>query len=272
MATNAPAITPRLVRNALRIVFGPDSPQATDLSVLAVLSQRELAGRFRARALELHPDRAGAVGQRVEALERAFKQLHGAYRLLGRVLEDDALKQRLVRTMLATPSPQATVRPAYQRSARSGTEAGEPSHQRRPDSADAGTGMYYTGRVPERELRFAQFLYYNGVIDWRTMIDAITWQYRVRPKVGEISRTYRFLDFDAVSRVLRMSPQGELFGSTAMRLGVMDLRQVHVVLGKQHQLNYPIGRYFVEHQILTKPEVDHLLVQHRRHNLRNRRS
>ena len=104
------------------------------------------------------------------------------------------------------------------------------------------------------------------------MIDAITWQHRVRPKVGEIGRSYRFLDFDAVSRILRVSPRGELFGSTAMKLGVLDRRQLSVMLGKQYQLNYPIGRYFLEKDILSRPEIDHLLVQHRRHNSRFRGS
>jgi hypothetical protein len=120
--------------------------------------------------------------------------------------------------------------------------------------------------VPNSELRFAQFLYYNRVIDWKTMIEAVTWQYRVRPKVGEIGRSYNFIDFKGVSDVLRRSPRGELFGNTALRLGVLDIRQLRVMLGKQHQLNYPIGRYFIEQEILSAPEVEHLIAINKRHN------
>ena len=252
-------ITPAIALNALRVIFGPDSPYAADLSVLARLTQRDLASRFRSRSLLFHPDRAGVLGQSPDALERAFKQLHGAYRVLSRVLEDAAVRDALLRASQAQ-------RTAGRRNAPGGLWTPDRERTARP----ARAGHYYRGKVPETELRFAQFLYYHGVIDWKTMIDSITWQYRVRPKVGEIGRAYRFLNFEQVTTVLRTSPRGELFGDTALRLGLMDRRQLSVVLGKQHLLNYPIGRYFIEHDILSRPEVDHLLAQNRRHNLRHR--
>ncbi|MFW5684378.1 MAG: J domain-containing protein [Spirochaetota bacterium] len=281
----SPTITPELAQRALRILFGPDSVQAADVSMLASITQRDIAARFRARALELHPDRAGALGAAAATLERGFKQLHGAYRLLSRLVEDEGLRSSVLAAARADNRaaagkaglwrPEAGRDHAWSPATSAESRGRETSGNRFAASgganADAGRGMYYRGKVPQSELRFAQFLYYNRVIDWRTMIDAITWQYRVRPKFGEIGRAYRFMDFDSVSRVLRTSPQGELFGSTAMRLGILDRRQLYVVLGKQHQLNYPIGRYFLEHEILTRPEIDHLLVQNRRHNLRYRK-
>lgn len=270
-------IGPQLACNALRIVLGDSE---ADIAILATLTQRELAARFRSRALEMHPDRAGALGVPVDRLERAFKQLHGAYRVLSRLVEDEQLRLRLItaaRADAARDYTERVVQPAASRAA-AAQRSRDASRDRRtsagadarPDDAEQGEGRFYTGRVPETELRFAQFLYYNRVINWKTMIDAITWQYRVRPKVGEIGRAYKFLSFDSVTRVLRVSPRGELFGSTAMRLGLLDRRQLLVVLGKQHQLNYPIGRYFLENDILSRPEIDHLLVQNRRHNLKYR--
>ncbi|MFW5850220.1 MAG: hypothetical protein ACOCXN_10685 [Spirochaetota bacterium] len=285
-----PEITPRLAHGALRIVFGEDSPLAANVFVLATLSQRELAARFRARALDLHPDRASATGRSPEILERAFKRLHGAYRVLSRLLEDEPLR----RHVLDRARSAAGTRAAADGSAEGGLwtpdqarRAGQGTSRTRaggfawtdrtagaaePGTDQPGAGVYYSGRVPETELRFVQFLYYHRVIDWRTMIDAITWQYRVRPKMGEIGRAYEFMSFEGVTKVLRASPQGELFGSTALRLGLLDRRQLQVVLGKQYRLNYPIGRYFVEKGILSRPEIDHLLVQHRRHNLKYRRA
>ena len=260
-------ITPTLVRNALRIVFGESSPYSDGLSALATLSQDEVAVWFRKRALELHPDRASTLGIPPDRLEKAFKRLHGAYRLLSRLLEDEALRSRLIRADGA-----ASGRGASGLWTPREPEPRERHRHEEPARDESDVRRFYRGRVPESELRFAQFLYYNRVIDWRTMIDALTWQHRVRPKVGEIGRSYRFLDFKAVSRILRVSPRGELFGSTAMKLGVLDRRQLYVMLGKQHQLNYPIGRYFLEQDILSKPEIDHLLVQHRRHNSRFRGS
>lgn len=274
MTTTATAITPQITRNALAIVLGDDDRFALDLSALATLSQSEVASCFRRRALELHPDRAGALGVAPERLERAFKRLHGAYRVLSRLVEDDVLRRRVIEADLRSSGPRG--RPDIWTPRASAAERpARPDRAKphaRPFSADGSTDppRFYNGRVPDGELRFAQFLYYNRVIDWKTMIDAITWQHRVRPKVGEIGRSYRFLDFDAVKRVLRVSPRGELFGSTAMRLGLLDKRQLYVVLGKQYQLNYPIGRYFLEHDILSRPEIDHLLDQNRRHNTRFR--
>jgi hypothetical protein len=251
-------ITPALATKAFSIVFG--EMQSRDVyAVLAQLTQDDLAARFRSRAMELHPDRAGIIGKTPDYLERAFKQLHGAYRVLSRAIEDGTL----------VAQPQSSSRPARAAERPPRTQRGRPGAETDSRGSD-GRGRFYAGRVPHGELRFAQFLYYNRVIDWRTMIDAITWQYRVRPKVGEIGRAYRFLDFDSVTRVLRTSPRGELFGSTAMKMGILDKRQLSVMLGKQYQLNYPIGRYFVENGILSRPEVDHLLQQNRRHNIRAR--
>ncbi|TVQ25067.1 MAG: J domain-containing protein [Spirochaetaceae bacterium] len=254
-------ITADIARRALRIIYGGASVDAVDLSLLAALDQRELSTRFRARALELHPDRASLLGREPDDLNSAFRRLHSAYRVLGAVVDNPTLK--------------ATLASHAQRASRTASNVGfwtPPTDIRGGSATGSGSAAaaderrYYSGRVPETPLRFAQFLYYHRVIDWKTMIDAVTWQYRVRPKVGEIGRSYRFLDFPSIGAVLRESPRGELFGTTALKMGLLDRRQLSVMLGKQYLLNYPIGRYFVEHGILSKPEVDHLLNESRRHN------
>lgn len=262
----AQSITPQIAQQALKILFGDTSSYASDVSVVSVLSQQELAAKFRSRALDVHPDRAGALAQPPDVLERAFKRLHGAYRVLSRVVGDDELRRQIAQAASRKPG---SVRP------KAGSPIWTPSSETPHDvsgdtSSPFGTDRYYQGTVPRSELRLAQFLYYHRVIDWKTMIDAVTWQYRVRPKVGEIGRAYRFLDFESVTTVLRSSPRGELFGDTALKLGLLDRRQLSVVLGKQHRLDYPIGRYFLENEILTRDEVEHFVSQNRRHNLKYR--
>lgn len=256
-------ITPRIVRNALRILFQSAPRGVPELAELAVLDQRELATHFRARALELHPDRASALGADPEELNAQFKRLHGAYRVLCRVAEDASLQQAIIRADTGLASSGASGGGLWTPH-RPDREASDGVRARRGETGDGR--RFYSGRVPQSELRFAQFLYYNRVIDWKTMIDAVTWQYRVRPKVGEIGRSYKFIDFKDIADVLRRSPRGELFGDTALRLGKLDIRQLRVVLGKQHQLNYPIGRYFVEREILSAPELEHLITMNKRHN------
>ncbi len=265
-------ITPRIAESALRIVFGSGRTAAPDLSMLAGLDQQTLAAKFRSRALELHPDRAEALGVSPFKLDSEFKRLHGAYRVLGRLIEDERLRTSLLRSAGADGprGPRAGGRTIW-RPPTWRTETGrriiDPSELPEADLGNEDAARrFFAGRVPTTELRFAQFLYYHRVIDWKTMIDAVTWQYRVRPKVGEIGRSYRFLDFMSVNSVLKSSPRGELFGATALKLGVLDPRQLRVMLGKQHQLNYPIGRFFTDHEILSKDEVERLLLLNKRHN------
>ncbi|MFP4376255.1 MAG: J domain-containing protein [Spirochaetales bacterium] len=274
-------ITPRVAQKALKIIFGSPGSTEPDFSVLAVLDQRTLAARFRSRALELHPDRAQALGVSAERLELEFKRLHGAYRVLGRLIEDEPLRLALLRSVAgprvelrrggdvsaSEPSAEGEAQTLWTPATRTSARIIDPSELPEADLGnDDVQRRFFSGRVPTNELRFAQFLYYHRVIDWKTMIDAVTWQFRVRPKVGEIGRSYRFIDFKGVNMVLKSSPRGELFGTTAIRIGVLDPRQLRVMLGKQHQLNYPIGRFFTDHEILSKDEVERLLSLNKRHN------
>ncbi len=236
-------LKPSVVLSACRTFFGDD--QAT-VGWLHGIKTDDLSATFRKRAFSLHPDRAGAIGRSRAALEQEFKRLHGAFRVLMRAV-----------TLGVAGSEKEPSRPPPR-----------PAHTRSTETP--GTGRFHSGRIPDGELRLAQFLYYSRIIDWRTMIDAITWQYRVRPKVGEIGRAYRFMDAPAVFRVLRASPRSERFGDTALRLGILSGHQLNVVLGKQLQLNYPIGRFFVENGLLNRARVESLVDQNRRHNVRAR--
>ena len=88
------------------------------------------------------------------------------------------------------------------------------------------------------------------------------------PKIGEIGRSYRFLGHQDILQVLRNTSVGDLFGATALRLNLIDRRQLLTMVGRQRNVRLPIGRYFIENEILSVDEVRILLEENRRYILR----
>ncbi len=235
-------VTPESFERALAVVFGTKSDYA-NLDAFESLDERELRSAYRRKAMHFHPDRAEVLGLDERALGELFKRLHGAYGLLSRVKIDSSLRASIS------------------------------LHRPVTWPADTGDGRrFYRGRMPETKLRFAQFLYYNGLVDWRSIIDALTWQRRVRPKVGDIGRAYEFLDHSGIISIIMETKIAELFGDVALRLGMVSRHQLDVMIGKQRSLNYPIGRYFLEKGIFSTYDVDTLIRKNRQHNSRYARA
>ncbi|MBU8913574.1 MAG: J domain-containing protein [Spirochaetales bacterium] len=235
-------VSPETVEKALELVFGAQSDYAS-LNAFKSLDEKVLRSAYRRKAMHFHPDRAEVLGLDARALGELFKRLHGAYGLLNRVKVDKSLR-------VSTAVHRSATRPA-----------------------DTETcGRFYRGGMPTTRLRFVQFLYYSGLIDWQTMISALTWQRTVRPKVGDIGRAYKYFGHSEVLTVIRGTERSELFGIAALRLGIVNRHQLNVMIGKQLSLNYPIGRYFLEEGIFSQSDVDALLARNRRHNCRYNRA
>ena len=235
-------VAPETVERALELVFGAKSSYA-NLSAFKSLDERALRSAYHQKAMHFHPDRAEVLGLDEKALGELFKRLHGAYGLLNRVKVDNSL---LVRTSFHRPTTRPTETETH--------------------------GRFYRGGMPKTRLRFAQFLYYSGLIDWQSMINALTWQRTVRPKVGDIGRAYKYFDHSEVLTVIRETERSELFGIAALRLGIVNRHQLNVMIGKQLSLNCPIGRYFLEEGMFSQSDVDTLLARNRRHNCRYNRA
>jgi hypothetical protein len=266
-------VSPELVEKAVNLVFSAE-PSVTQIRSISDLSEGTLRTAFRKGSMQFHPDRAGVLGLEAGELEERFKRFLGAYRLLNRLAsrEIDIAIQRTNAdenrsTPHSTPRRPASRQPASrQRPAGTwGDINGNGRHSQRRSHAPRGKGIY-RGVLPKRPLRFAQFLYYAGVIDWQMMIDAITWQMHVRPKIGEIGRAYHFFDYHGVGDIIRAREVGELFGSTALRIGRVNRFQLNAMVGKQLKHNLPIGRYFLEKGLLGQVELSTLLERNRRHN------
>lgn len=134
--------------------------------------------------------------------------------------------------------------------------------------AESRLNFYYHGEVPSRRFRFGEYLYYRGAISWRTLIDSLVWQYRMRPKFGEICQSLSYMKEKEVAAVLLNKKTSEKFGETALRLGLLDGYRRNVVLGRQKSFDTPIGRYFAEQGLLSPVQIDIFLKDLQVHNLK----
>ena len=264
-------VSPELVEKAVNLVFSAEQ-SATQIRSISDLNVGTLRTAFRKGSMQFHPDRAGALGLEAVELEERFKRFLGAYRLLNGLASREiaiAVQRTYADGKRSTPytSPR---QPERQQPAARQRPAGTwgdiyGRHSQRRSHAPKEKGIY-RGVMPKRPLRFAQYLYYAGVIDWQMMIDAITWQMHVRPKIGEIGRAYHFFDYHGVGDIIKAREVGELFGSTALRIGRVNRFQLNAMVGKQLKHNLPIGRYFLEKGLLGQVELSTLLERNRRHN------
>lgn len=182
----------------------------------------------RRRAFDVHPDRAAILGRSEADLEDELKAVNRAYETLRRA---------------SRPASEPTTRP-------------QPSTRQ------------WRGRVPDRALPFGEFLYYTHRIGWTALVDAIAWQRRQRPMLGEIARAERLLDSFEVAHVVRGRQRHERFGECAVRLGYLNRSELSSLLARQAARQRRIGQYFADTGALDREELDGLAADQRCHNRR----
>lgn len=240
------AVTSRTdIFNACRVLFGPEVQVSIDF--LKNLEPLALRSAYRKRALETHPDRASILGESEEGMNRRFKEVVLAYQVLTPIIEGD---RKIVL------SDEIDIQETQRRATARG--------KREKRFAD----HFYRGYFPKRELLIGQFLYYSGLISWKTLIEAIIWQRKQRPAIGHIAQHWGFLSTDEVQRILRERSYKEKFGEYALRKGYITPFQLLALIGKQRRLQDPIGEYFIKRGILSPGEMDKMIKRVRIHNIR----
>jgi hypothetical protein len=213
-----------------------------------------LRATYRRRAMETHPDRARSLGKPERVLAREFAAVAAAYRLLSLVRG-----RPLPRPRRAAPPP-APVRPAERARARDGAARVRDGDRPQP--------------LPQRPLRFAEYLYYSGRAAWSDLVKAIAWQRAQRPPIGRVAVDFGFLDPADVASILmgrRAAAAGATpFGEWAVREGFLTPFQVLAALGRQLREQRPIGQFFVERGLLDADEIDLVRRGVLRHNSRFR--
>ncbi|HEX9306356.1 MAG TPA: DnaJ domain-containing protein [Anaeromyxobacter sp.] len=259
-------ITFEEVVDAGRVLFGPA------FAVEALGWREALKTTYRRRAMQTHPDRARALGRPERELAREFKAVSEAYRILA------ALRAGPLPRLGHSP-PRPVSRPAPRQAARPAERAHvhrAPAPAAAPASRSDGAPRVRVGvrpeDLPQRRLRFAEYLYYSGRVRWTELVAAIAWQRAQRPPVGRIAVDFGFLAPEDVAVILERRREAAAnsvpFGEWAVRLGYLTSFQLLAVLGQQLRRQRPIGAFFVERGFVEADEIDAIRRRILRHNAR----
>ncbi|MCP3955037.1 MAG: J domain-containing protein [Desulfobacterales bacterium] len=231
--------------DACFVLFGPETTVSEEY--LKYLRPSGLKSAYRKIALETHPDRALALGKRSSELNERFTEVSLAYHKLNTAIKADGI-------LLADPPPD------YRASDVS--ETPPKKKKRRRKHAD----HYFTGTRPQRHLLFGQFLFYSGLVSWKTYIKALLWQRRQRPLLGQIAMNWGMLTLTDIREILAARKLGEKFGESAVRQGYLKAYNLLALLGKQRRLQSLFGEYFLQNGWLTDRQIELLLKMQQRHN------
>ena len=259
-----------------QVLFDLDSN--TPRGFLDYIQISGLKSAYRKKVRETHPDLATGRSALVQRRKvDKFLVVQQAYENLTSYLEKrDRSKQPLKPT--AWPRPQAA-KAARQRS---GSCHDWRATRRRPAQASAGGSVsarqpfpgqekwsldtLYKGPLPSRPLLLGHYLYYSGVINWRTIVDALVWQRKQRPRLGEIGRQQGWLDHQKVLAIMRGRKALTPFGEAAVRQGLLTDRQLKIMLYQQKRLARKFGEYFLESKVMTAADLERFLLRFHQHN------
>lgn len=243
-----------LVR-ACRILFGPETAISRDFFVR--LQPSGISKAFKKKALAVHPDRL------ITANEEAKKKGIELF------IEAQWARERLILFCKSRDSArQCRSKGAWSPATAAHGHAAHPCRDRRYTDGRIHSDRLYAGVLPQRSLLFGEFLYYSGIISWKTFIEAIVWQRRQRPRFGTIALQWRYLTEREIGTILVARQFSESMGEAALRMGLLSPLQVNTILYYQRLLQRRIGEYFVEHGCLTSERVETLLRKCKRHNAR----
>ncbi len=252
--------------NDCYLLFGSEIFNSADF--LKALSPSELKTAYRKKAFETHPDRAHSLGKDRETLDELFKYVITAYERLCSVvhgehkyiLKDEASKKNNVsRTYRHTQTKQTN---ATGFSSAGNARKSKRIHKRQKTTSD----HFYKGNVPKRKLLIGQYLYYSGLVSWRTLFNAISWQRKQRPIIGKIALDWGILSYDAIQRILTERSGSERFGEHALRNGFITYFEFLSIIGKQKSLQRPIGEYFVKNGFVRSQTIEAMSVKLKKHN------
>lgn len=232
--------------NACHTLFGEEIFISKDF--LWYLQPAGLKAAYRQKVKEAHPDRFNHLDPLNHQQKTAFfQEINQAYDLLRAFFQERGAKENRPR-----PFAQPTVR------------------KKSPRPAPTSTATHAAfRRVPERTLEFGQYLYNRGLVSYQQLIEALVWQRKQRPSIGELAVNFGWLKSEDTDRVTRTrGTVHNRFGERAIHLGLLSSGQVQVLLRHQRTLHQKLGEYFIEHGILSADEIEHLAKKLAEHNQR----
>lgn len=119
-----------------------------------------------------------------------------------------------------------------------------------------GSDVYYRGEVVPRVLRLGQYLYYRGAIGRRMLDDALEWQKRRRPLMGQIALRHGMLSPHQFGMLLYSLSDYALFGQAARAQGILTDEELEDIARAQSRYQCRIGDYFVQMGIFPKNRIE----------------
>jgi len=223
--------------NACRVLFGHDIDLSVDF--LHYLHHDGVKSAFRRKAKETHPDLSAHVSSH-NADAELFHRANEAYELLGNFILNRGRRRKTDNNFVDTSR-----------------ECNKP-----PESPP---NTYHHGSLPPRPLPFGRYLYYRGIIPFRVLLDALTWQRGGRATIGSIAREWGWLTHSDVEAILSVRSVGR-FGENAVRCGLLSSFQVKLLLMNQKSRLRRIGQYFVVHKMVNSQQMESLARDHHLHN------
>ena len=232
-------------KEACAVLFGPHVKPSLDF--FRYLQPSGLKAAYRKKAFETHPDRAGARGEDAVKMAALFEEATTAYHDLLPVIRSNGAALSCG-TADSKRKQDAVV-----------------SEKRQPKN---DLNHFYDGSIPRRNLLIGQYLYYSGMISWKTLIDAVVWQRRQRPMIGQIALKWNKLSEREIQRILKKRRIGERFGECAARAGFLTRFEVMTLVGWQSRRQCPIGEFFLRQNLLRVREMEHMVKRQQVHNRR----
>ena len=245
------SLTESEVLRACQILFGTEI--TISRGFLFYLQPAGLKAAYRRKAKETHPDLFACEHPNVQREQAAhFRDVVEAYDIVCRYFKQWE-KEPL----------EASSRHVF-------SGASERKKQNCDQNDQEYTRDTVSKHLPLRSLQLGQYLYYRGFITYRALINALVWQRRQRPVIGEIALRWRWLDNAAIERIIRARGLRGRFGEKALRLDLLTPFQIKVLLYYQISRQERLGSYFVRHGIMTSDKLMQLVRQLNEHNVRSR--
>jgi hypothetical protein len=261
---------------ACETIFGPDVN--VSIEFLEYLQPIGIKTAYRKRALETHPDRAKALGSFARDLNTEFIDVQQAYEKLLSFVETNNGSSVSTSSFNDFKTRQAYSYQSQEKSSHTSSYQNNRQHKGRQKQSPHDqkyTGKkhkshpdhFYTGSFPKGSLMIGQYLYYSGLISWQTLIEAICWQWQQRPKLGQIAIAWGLISSPDVIRILTVRNLNEKFGECALRIGYISNFDLLALVGKQRQLQRPLGEYFITSGILSAMDIMNMANKQQLHNL-----
>jgi hypothetical protein len=129
-------------------------------------------------------------------------------------------------------------------------------------------GIYYEGNIVPTKLRFGSFLYYSGIISYQMLEDALEWQKKRRPLMGQIAMERGIVIPSNFAEALFHLHSAESFGQVARNLNIMSDANILDITKEQKKYNSQIGQFFIEKEILEQSAIERFMEQFLEHNYR----